>query len=187
MDSGPPKTEISYKKYMESINLVLKKIFMIVAGLLAGISLIYLVFVLANVNNLDNVHNIVLRIDQISMVLSLLSFILCLNITLAHKDKHIEILKMLETQKINLSKRKNKKNTILSVFYGIILFLGLIDHRFMVSISTSNSLSAFKSNQSIVFYGFLGLKGLIFLIVISAWIFGVCTKKRSQTTDSKPN
>lgn len=184
---GPKKTEISYKNYMESIDLVFKKIFLIVAGLLAGISLVYLIFVVANLNNIDSVRNVVLRLDQISIVLSMLSFVLSLNITLTHKDKHLEVLKKLETQKIISSKRKHTKNTVLSVFYGVILGLELIDHRFMVSISASNALAEIKIDNPVVFYGFIGLKGLIFAVVISAWIFVVCTKKRSQTTDSKPN
>lgn len=184
VDSSPKRTEISYRKYMESIDFILKKIFMIVAGLLAGISLVYLVFVLANMNNIENMHNIVLRLDQLNTILSLLSFILCLNLTLSHKENHIEILKTLDTQRIANSKRKHVKNIILSILYGLILMFVLIGHHFMVAISSSTSLSSFKSENIIEFLGFIILKTLIFIVVISAWVFVVCNKRRSQTFDS---
>lgn len=177
---GPKKTELSYKKYLDSFGLFLKKVFLLVAGLLAGISLVYLVFVLVNANNLENTRKVILRLDQITYVLSLLSFALSLNIALGHKDKYIEILKALDAQKIGASKRKHTKNVVLSTLYAIDLGLALIDHRFMVTVSYKLSLTNFRDSFPVVFYLFLVLKALIFLIAIAAWVFVICAKRRSN-------
>ena len=184
-NTGPKRTDISYKKYMDSFSLLLKKVFLLVAGLLAGISLVYIIFVLANANNLENTHRVILRLDQISYILSLLSFTLCINITLAHQEKHIDVLKMLEIQRINVSKRKHAKNVVLSSLYGAVLGLVLIDHRFMVALSSKPSLGTFKEDSPLIFYLFLALKVLIFILVISAWIFVICAKRRPRSRDAK--